>query len=308
MDKIDIIMATYNGQAYIKEQIESILENTYQEWQLTVCDDGSLDNTISIVKEYMKQYPDKIFLYENPKNLGVILNFLQAVKKSNNPYIMFCDQDDVWKSNKIQVTYEKMKEMESDVGDKLPIAVFSDGHVVDSKLNIIHPSFHKSGALDVSKIDLSSILMENKLLGCTTMLNKRVREMIVTLPTTARMHDWWIGIICASFGRIGFVNEATILYRQHDNNIVGGSKDFTSYVKDRISSLNKQRQVLKLTQNQAKNFYQIYKGQLSPKYKDVIYQFAMLGKKNWFIRRYILLKYKFFKTGVIRNIGVFLLI
>lgn len=308
MSEIGIIMATYNGELYIREQIDSILTNTYEDWKLIICDDGSLDNTISIVEEYTRKYPEKIYLHENAKNMGVMFNFLHGIKRSDSSYIMFCDQDDVWKKDKIQVTYDKMKCIEQNENKNIPIAVFSDALVVDSTLNIIHSSFHKVGVLNVEKLDLSHILMENKLLGCTVMINKIVKEMLTTLPTTARMHDWWIALLCASFGTIGVIKEPTILYRQHDNNVIGGNQSFMQYVKNRLSTIEKQKTALSLTQVQAQNFYQIYKSQLSLKNKDIIYQFSSLQKRNWLYRRFIVIKYRFLKTGIIRNIGILILI
>lgn len=307
MSRIGIIMATYNGEKYLREQIESILSNTYTDWHLTICDDGSTDATDSIINEYVMKYPDKITGHKNQKNLGVMYNFLQGVLDNTADYYMFCDQDDVWLKDKIKITYEKMLDMEKQWGSDIPISIFTDATLVDQDLNVLHSSFFKTSNLDVRKIDLPHILMENKLLGCTVMCNNKTKEMLDKLPDTMRMHDWWIGILTASFGKIGYVPTQTILYRQHSHNVVGGQGK-KEYIKNRIHSLNKQKEVLRLTEKQAECFYEIYKNRLSKENGKIIYNFSRLNQMNWLKKRIVVIKYGFLKTGLLRNIGVLLLI
>lgn len=110
---VDILMATYNGEKYISEQLESIIGQDFKDWKLFIRDDGSKDNTIHIIDNYMKKFPDKIELIDNyNRNLGVKLNFGELMKRSKNQYCMFSDQDDVWLPNKISITLNKMKELE----------------------------------------------------------------------------------------------------------------------------------------------------------------------------------------------------
>lgn len=306
MGRISIVMAVYNGEKYLKEQIDSLVLSSYTDWTLEICDDGSKDGTVSIGREYEKQYPGKIRVHENRKNLGVTKNFLEGARRAEGEYIMFCDQDDVWLPDKISKTYQYMKKMEHKYGTG-PVAVFTDAKVVDQKLNGLEPSFHKSNRLDCKKLDLPQILMENKLIGCTIMFNGALKEKLENLPDEARVHDWWIALIAAAFGKIGYLNEATLLYRQHENNVIGG-QNFISYMKSRITSLGNQKRALSKTQAQARNFYDLFCGELPENQKEVLYEFASLGQKNWFTRRKRMIKYGFWKTGVIRNIGVFLLI
>lgn len=307
MSTVGIVMATYNGSKYIREQINSILNNTYTDWTLWICDDGSKDNTLTILKEYETKYPGKIRVHQNPKNLGLVRNFLEGTKECDTRYIMFCDQDDVWNKDKIQITLNEMKRMEDKEGNHNPITVFTDVTVVNSKLSQLHSSFYQVSKLDTNQLDLPHILMENKLIGCTIMFNLSVKEKMTKLPKLARVHDWWIAILSASFGMISYLPETTLLYRQHENNVIG-NQSFYSYVQKRIKTLWKQRQVLLSTQKQAYEFYEIYQNQLSRKNKKIVYEFAMLHKRNWFIRRYIIVKNGYLKTGLLRNIGVLLLI
>lgn len=308
MEKVTIVMATYNGAAYLKSQIDSILTNTYTNWTLEICDDGSTDETISIIKAYVKTYPERIFLRQNSQNLGVVRNFLEGACRASGDYIMFADQDDVWLPDKIAHTLKKMKETEQGQTD-IPAVVFTDAKVVDEKLQEIAPSFHKISALDTTKTDLAHLLMENKLIGCTMMFNQAAVKMLYQLPKQARYHDWWLGLIAASMGKIGYLSEGTLLYRQHGNNEVG-TQSFLSYVKARIRSLQAQKQSLIENQKQAAELLEIYQNEklLSEQAKEELHIFASLSEKGWISRRKIVLRHGYLKTGVLRNIGIVLLI
>lgn len=137
MSTVAVIMATYNGEKYVRRQIESILASSYDDFEIFIYDDGSTDNTVSIVSELEQLHPSRIHLQQNEVNLGVARNFLQAVAKAQADYIMLCDQDDVWKPDKIEKTLKRIKAMEKRLGRDLPLAVFTDAIIVDENLNTI---------------------------------------------------------------------------------------------------------------------------------------------------------------------------
>ena len=140
MAEIGIILATYNGEKYLREQLDSILSNTFKDYEIHICDDGSTDGTIAIAKEYAEKYP-QITVWQNEKNQGYTGNFLKAVQRETAPYFMFCDQDDIWKPDKIEVTYRAMKEAEGT--ENQPVLVFTDAESYDDATN---QSFgHKKG-------------------------------------------------------------------------------------------------------------------------------------------------------------------
>ena len=234
--KIYILMATYNGEKYIKEQINSILNQTYKNWKLIIHDDNSKDNTVKIIKEYEKKYPNKIKLIDDEistggakENFTYLLNSID----DNFDYIMFCDQDDVWLENKIELTLNKMIEIESNYHDK-PILIHTDLKVVDEKLNIIAESMFKYQKLCISnQKSLKNISIENIITGCTMMLNKKLVLNSRIIPKEAIMHDWWIAIMTLkNNGIIEFVKNSTIRYRQHSFNTIGSKKvNFIYYLK-----------------------------------------------------------------------------
>ena len=109
MAEVHIVLTTYNGEKFIREQLDSILANTFQDVMVEICDDGSTDSTLDIAREYVERY-DQISLYQNEKNLGYTKNFLEGIRRSRSPYVMLCDQDDIWHKDKIEKTLRRIKE------------------------------------------------------------------------------------------------------------------------------------------------------------------------------------------------------
>lgn len=309
MGMVSIVMATYNGEKYLEEQIESILSSTYQDFELDIFDDGSKDSTMEILDRYQRQYPDKIFVSQNKTNLGVTHNFLNAVNRTTADYVMLCDQDDVWKKDKIARTLKRMRQMEVQFGKELPIAIFTDAHVVDSDLNILHESFFCSGRLNPRLTDLPHLLMENKLIGCTVMINGAIRKVLQSnnLPDKARFHDGWLGLIASSIGKIGFIKEPTLLYRQHEGNVVG-DRGFLSYIINRIGNLRKQKKALLELQLQAGEFADLYSDFLDENKLDLMLKFSKLNEESFIARRIIIIRNGYLKSGIIRNIALLIIV
>ncbi len=309
MSTITIVMTTYNGEKYVSEQIDSILASGFQDFELYAYDDGSKDTTMQILQEYEHRFPDKVHAIQNEVNLGVTMNFLNALSRTTTDYVMFSDQDDVWMKHKLAVTLKRMRHMEAQLGRNTPVAVFTDAEVVDRELITINPSFFASGHLNPGRTDLSHMLMENKLIGCTVMVNAALRKILQgsALPRQARYHDWWIGLIAASFGKIGYVKERTLYYRQHGENVVGDT-GFTAYLKNRITKLHLQKEALQELYRQAEEFLTLYGDQLSAENREIISQFVQLQQTNFLHRRLALLHYGYLKSGVVRNIGIFIII
>lgn len=233
---IEILLTTYNGDKFLKELIESIIAQTYQNWVLKIRDDGSTDGTLAIIEKYCNICPKKvIFIKDEYGNLGSTKSFEQLLKKSSENYIMFCDQDDVWMENKIEKTYEKVKLMELENPD-IPVLVFSDLTVVDENLRIIHRSYFKSQKVlpDVCYNYKKSMGL-SVAAGCTMMINRKAIDVILPFPN-GLIHDHWIINNVAYWGKCDYINEPTIYYRQHGKNSVGAQKVGLSYLFGRLSN------------------------------------------------------------------------
>lgn len=222
---ISICMSTYNGARYIHQQIDSLLSQGYQDWKLFIRDDGSSDNTMNIVKGYVLKYPDKINLINDTLGqLGTSLSFGKILEAVDSDYYMFCDQDDVWLEQKIQVSLDLMKTTENGYPDK-PILVHTDLRIVNAELKTISKSMWKYQGIspDVGN-DADKVVFQNVATGCTVIINRKAKEVSLPVPKEAVMHDWWIAINVAKHGKIVYVPDQLVLYRQHPNNLVGAKK------------------------------------------------------------------------------------
>jgi glycosyltransferase involved in cell wall biosynthesis len=221
---IDILLATYNGEKYLKQQIDSILAQSYQDWQLLIRDDNSSDSTVNIIKDYAGKYPQKIRLIEDKQGrLGIALNFGKLLEQTVNEYVMFSDQDDIWLPNKINLTLNTMKDAEK-IYPNIPILVHTNLKVVDENLKTIADSlwsYCKMSPLDNS---LNKIIYRNVATGCTTMINRKAVEVSKSIPPEARVHDWWVALNVAKTGKIVHISLPTVLYRQHTQNIIGAKR------------------------------------------------------------------------------------
>ena len=236
---IDILLSTYNGAKYLREQLDSILKQTYTSWRLIVRDDSSTDDTLKIIKEYINKYPNFIIHIKNTRNIGVVKSFELLLKNSTSKYIMFCDQDDIWLNNKIEVTLKKMIEEESKNADKA-ILIHTDLVVVNERLQTIYNSFWKYSRIKPELLtNFDYLSVHNVATGCTIMINEKAKFQ--TQPFTERtlMHDSWIALsVVKNSGIIAFVNTPLMLYRQHGDNVVGAKNRIDSYLKNKFLAID----------------------------------------------------------------------
>ena len=221
-EQIDILLATYNGEKYLKEQIDSILNQTYKNIRLIVSDDCSKDETSIILKEYEKT-DDRVKVYIQQQNLGVVKNIEFLLNKVESKYYMLSDQDDFWLENKVEKSLEKLRATDADL-------VFGDLEVVDKDLNTMYDSFGDYMKLNdkIHKYINSDRLnyIYNCVTGCTVLAKKETIDYILPLPIVSKyvIHDYWIGLMVSIHGKVAYMDEKYIKYRQHGNNQVGTDK------------------------------------------------------------------------------------
>ncbi len=305
-DTVDILLATYNGAAYVTRQIESLLGQSHKTIRLLMRDDGSSDGTRKILESYVAKFPVKMVLLPAGDKLGVIGNFSALMHHATAPYVMFCDQDDVWEPEKISQTLAKMKETEDRQPADAPILIHTDLKVVDGNLNVIDPSFWQYTHLNPLKAHtLNCLLMQNVVTGCTMMINSALLKLAYPIPQQVMMHDWWLALVAAAFGRIEALPAATILYRQHGNNTLGAKKFLSwDYLKQ---SLTKIRQPQPKKTAQANALLVRYPELLKAEQKELIQAFLSCEKASFFKRAFLINKYGLYKRGCLRNLANILL-
>ena len=232
--KVQILMSTYNGERYIRKQIDSILNQDYPQIELLIRDDGSTDGTIGIISNYaIKNNNIKYYVGDN---YGTCNSFFDLIQKADNnsDYYAFADQDDYWLPNKITRAIEKLEE-ESEQQCLLYSCVST---VVNEKLQPIKLKSIKKNI----KPSFENSLIENICIGCSMVFNNALYKQINQKPPKkVYMHDWWLYIVASCFGKVLYDNESFLLYRQHSNNVIGMKDSRLGHWKKRILNFKKMK-------------------------------------------------------------------
>jgi len=215
---ISIAMTTFNGEKYIQEQLESILRQTYSDFELIIIDDCSYDKTYSLLKKYINS-DDRISLYQNKVNLGFKKNFEKAINLCKGEYIALSDQDDIWSCDHLQYLFDN-------IGDKSLVCsnadlINNDGLSLNiSMREILRIEFTPNDDLRIFK----HLLYENFAQGATMLFKKKILDEAFPIPETIMFHDHWLALIAAANEGVRLLDKSTIRYRQHELNITENRK------------------------------------------------------------------------------------
>lgn len=211
--KVQVLMSTYNGEKYIREQIDSILNQKGIEVNLLIRDDGSSDNTVKIIQEYAGK-DSRVTVYSGA-NLKSAKSFFDLVAKAGNAdYYAFSDQDDVWALDKIEAAVKTL----STKDNTKPLLYYCNMKVVDENLNFLYLLHAHNKRTDYRY----SVLTEYYAAGCTMVFNEAAQELCSNhIPQGNIMHDTWMEVLCQFFGTVYYDPNAYIFYRQHSNNVIG---------------------------------------------------------------------------------------
>lgn len=224
MDKktIAVLLATYNGERFLREQIESLYAQTIKDWTIYVHDDGSTDGTKAILDEYVEK-KDNFVVLDYPSQKGASNNFFSLLKRVNASYFFFADQDDVWMSNKMEKCLVRMLQIEKSTISK-PVLVCCDACVTDEKLKVVSPSlWERSGAYPEFLANFNESAATPFVTGCTMLLNKAAKESVLwNVTEKATMHDAFITLcVFKACGIVEPIRESLMYYRQHGENTLG---------------------------------------------------------------------------------------
>jgi len=301
-DDVDILLATYNGEQYLSELIQSILAQTHPHIRLLVRDDASTDKTPQILQEFASCYSDKIRIIPTHRNLGVKGNFSELMNHATSDYIMFADQDDRWHPDKVVKSLKQLKQLESEWGAETPLLVHTDLTVVSANVDLISPSFWLYSYLNPHLDTLNRLLPQNVVTGCATIFNRALLNLAWPIPTEAVMHDWWLALVAKAFGQISSLPIPTLLYRQHTSNDTGAKK----YSLGAIFKI-KWRGSTPQTYKQAAAFLERYGQRLEDNQRELVETYASLGHAPFLKRNIQIWQHGFFKQGLLRNLKAFIL-
>ena len=241
MEKVIVLLSTYNGERYLAEQLESLVAQKDVDVEILVRDDGTKDATVAMLDEWQEK---GALSWYTSANLGPgksFIHLLQTAAPGN--YYAFCDQDDVWLPEKLSVTMDKMRAVEAENPGK-PVIIHTDMNVVDESLNIIHDSFWRSSGLRPDILRTFPYLCTcNSVNGCTIVMNSVARELILEkyVEHDIIIHDVISALTVAYHGGIiDYVETPTVLYRQHSSNVVGAMEySKARAIKERLLSIGK---------------------------------------------------------------------
>jgi glycosyltransferase involved in cell wall biosynthesis len=269
---VQVLVSTYNGAAYLKAQIDSLLAQDHAPVKILVRDDGSSDGTVALLREYQAAHPGiEVVL---GANLGFAQSFLTLLTLSSPTadYIAFCDQDDVWRPGKISRAAHFLKAYPKET----PTLYCSRFTVVDENLGVL-------GQSRILKRELSfrNALVECPTPGPTIVISQAARRLLLQgIPPNIYSHDWWAYLVVSAFGKIVFDDEPTILYRQHASNVVGTRVGFLRRVGVKIRrfwKIGKRQVVLK----QAEELSRLYGPALTAEQRWTLERFVGSSRKQF---------------------------
>jgi glycosyltransferase involved in cell wall biosynthesis len=307
---LDVLLATYQGAGYLPEQIDSILAQSRPGLRILVRDDGSSDATPAMLADYAARHPEIVPVDDPRPRLGACASFGALLERSEADFVFFCDQDDVWLPGRLSRMLDRMQELQRQFGADMPLLVHSDLAVVDASLRLLHPSFCAYQHLDPLRGgSLPRLLVQNVVTGCAAMVNRALARRAVPIPPEAVMHDWWLALVAAAVGRIGWLPEPTVLYRQHAANRVGAKRWGPGYVLRHALSLFAEEGAgmrLREGQRQAAALVARLGPDMSEAPRRAAAAYAGLSRHNALARRTLLLRHRIRKTGWARNVGMWI--
>ena len=306
--KVVVLLATYNGEKYIKEQLDSIIAQTYQDFIVYISDDGSHDGTLEILNNYSNNYSNKIVLVKssNTKH-GAKQNFIHLLHAVDSDIFLFSDQDDVWDKQHIESLvkcYATLQTKEK----KLPVLIHSDLKIVDAQLNTICRSIFNFNQMPKIASGAYNYFVQNNVTGCSMLINNALKtilfkneflmnENLDVLP----MHDHLFACIASVLGNIIFVDKVTVNYRQHNDNVVGAKNTKTiGYNLKKILSIHEQKKIIISQKSFVAFFVDYFKSDLNSEQIKILNSFVRLNDHIKLYRIFFLVRYGFLRYGLKR--------
>jgi len=282
---ISIAMATYNGERYLKEQLDSIYSQTYKNIEVVVTDDCSTDGTIKILEQYSKSHGLKY--YVNEENLGFVKNFEKAISLCQGDFIALSDQDDIWEKEKIEILVDK-------IGSNL--LIHSDCSVIDDEGKSLMPFLKQDTG---NLISVQDFFFRNVVTGCTVLFSKKLLDTALPFPEGIAYHDWWLGFCAAKEKKIHYFPQCLTRYRKHsgqDTGLGDGERQFIlksiyAAVKKRHNNVEFQR--IFLARKHINSLYalkhsNVYTEEYSDLLKDAILYFEDYVKNKVHLKAFLI--------------------
>lgn len=294
-ETVSVLLCTYNGARYLREQLESLVSQTYKNIQIYIQDDCSNDETRTILAEYEGIYKDILHVKFNDVNSGSSRNNFTSLLNEhvNDSYVAFCDQDDIWETNKIEVLMNRMYQDEAKMENK-PLLVCHNYTVVSHDKKYIN-------SIDIPYKNSYQLLINNYIPGCCMMVNSSLLKVYANgLPSHSYMHDWWLVLLASSVGEISIIEDSLLLYRQHDANVIGyENKTKFKRILLVVFSYREKIHTMKKILRQSYEFMQLYNKYFNAEFTSFANMYInFYSNKNKHELGYLLSKHQCFGGGV----------
>lgn len=304
---IEILLATFRAGRFLEPLVESLVSQREVDARILARDDGSDDGTAETLAALARLHPGRIKIVEDgQRGLGATGNFSALLAASTAPYVALADQDDIWHPGKLAAGLAAVRAAEGT--DPVPVLAHGDLRVVDVELRPIAASFAELQHLDLHRGSaFNRLLMQNVVTGCTVVANRALVQRCLPVPAQAVMHDYWMALAAAAFGRCVVIDGPPLIdYRQHSSNTVGAKRFSAAAVllhpsRWRSDTLHR---ALAATVRQATAFSELHRGQLPPARREELDAFLAVFDAGFFGRRWGVIRNGFWKHGLLRNLGL----
>ena len=305
---VEVLLGTYNSSKYLSEQLDSLFNQTRQDFRILVRDDGSTDSTPELLKEAHRAHPEKIVLLSSSGNGGFLANFGALLEAATADCLLFCDHDDVWLPEKIEKTVKVMEELTEKYGNDVPLCVHCDAILCDGALNPVHPSVHAAWKVG-STPEKSGFPVNIPIFGWSMAINRKLRDLALPLTPECSSHDTWCGRVAWYLGKVAFIPEPLLKYRVHTGNLSCGSRQRYPQV------LFQHLQNFRLSCRKLFNnlviptalFARRYEKRLSESDRKRLQVFGRWGQYGFLKRICLLLRCRLYAEGALRTIGLLFL-
>ena len=279
--KTIVLLTAYNGMEWLPALIESLKAQTDPDFSVLYQDDGSSDGTQAFLSALSREDPRFSAASEQGQHLGAAGNFLSLLRQAEGDAFLLCDQDDVWEPEKIAVLKKALAAAEAEAGPGVPVLVHSDCSLTDEAGNPLGVRFFAHQGWDPAAVTLAPLLVQNNVTGCTLIMNRPLRDLVAEYGRAKDlfMHDWFIALTAAAFGRISFVNEPLTRYRQHAGNAIGASRrTLAGRAFAALKNRKKTRRRIELTYTHTRVFLRLYGDRLPAEARSLAEAYAETRK------------------------------
>jgi glycosyltransferase involved in cell wall biosynthesis len=226
LPKVEVLLATFNGASFLPAQINSIFSQTWPNISVIAGDDGSTDETMTILKDWERATARMHVLHSQPQG-GAMRNFTRLIQESSASYVAFSDQDDVWDPDKLSISMGRMLEEEERRGTDTPILVYTDLRLIDSGGRLLSTSLWQKARVRPQVAICSNMLAQNLVTGCSMLVNRALLDLACPIPSQAIMHDYWFALVASAFGAAIPISQPLVSYRQHATNLIGAGRSLS---------------------------------------------------------------------------------